>query len=204
MPVVRSTMQTDRIPRPKEIQTMTSLKSLQPGHSFRRLVLLSLLMLSVNGNAYAIDPMRAGFVDIARIMEATGMTKASEAEAKQVVMEARSRLEAEQQAIVKMQEDYKRDEAIMSESQRTSQQQAIQSRMQAYQQMGLDLQKEINLKKIQYAEKALQPVQKIITDIAGKEGLNAVFERSDSALLFVDNSLDLTDRVIERLKAGGN
>ena len=183
---------------------MTSLKSLQPGHSFRRLVLLSLLMLSVNGNAYAIDPMRAGFVDIARIMEATGMTKASEAEAKQVVMEARSRLEAEQQAIVKMQEDYKRDEAIMSESQRSSQQQAIQSRMQAYQQMGLDLQQEINLKKIQYAEKALQPVQKIITDIAGKEGLNAVFERSDSALLFVDDSMDLTDRVIERLKAGGN
>jgi outer membrane protein len=183
---------------------MISTRFLQHAHIFRRLVLLSLLMLTASGNANAIDPVRAGFIDMARIMNATGMAKASETEAKQVVMEARSRLEAEQQAIVKMQEDYKRDEAIMSESQRTSKQQAIQSRMQAYQQMALDLQKEINVKKMQFAEQALQPVQKIITDIAGEEGLNAVFERSDSAVLFVDDSLDLTDRVIERLKAGGN
>jgi len=33
-------------------------------------------------------------------------------------------------------------------------------------------------------------------------GHRAVF--TDSAVLFVDDSLDLTDRVIERLKAGGN
>ena len=103
-----------------------------------------------------------------------------------------------------MQEDYKRDEAIMSESQRSSQQQAIQSRMQAYQQMAIELQQEINKKKLQHAKKALQPVQRIVTDIAREEGLNAVFERSEGALLFVDDSLDLTDRVIERIKAGGN
>lgn len=183
---------------------MISSRILQHGHVFGRLMLLSLLLPALNGNAYAIDPVRAGFVDLARIVEATGMAKASEAEARQAVMEARSRLEAEQQAIVKMQEDYKRDEAIMSESQRSSQQQAIQSRMQAYQQMAIDLQQEINKKKLQHAEKALQPVQRIVTDIAREEGLNAVFERSESALLFVDDSLDLTDRVIERLKAGGN
>ena len=181
---------------------MTSIKFLQPWHSFRHLALL--LLLTVSGNAYAIDPVRIGFVDLPRIMEATGMTEASDTEAKKVVTEARARLESEQQAIVKMQEDFKRDEAIMSESQRTSQQQAIQSRMQAYQQMAVDLQQEINRKKMQQAAKALQPVQKIINDIAGKEGLNAVFERSDSGLLFVDDSLDLTDRVIERLKAQGN
>jgi outer membrane protein len=184
--------------------TMISSQFLQYGHVLGRLILLPLLMLTVNSNVHAIDPVRAGFVDIGRIMQATGMAKASEAMGRQVVMEARSELEAEQQAIVKMQEDYKRDEAIMSESQRSSQQRAIESRMQAYQQKALDLQQEINKKKLQHAEKALQPVQKIVTDIATEEGLNAVFELSDSAVLFVDNSLDLTDRVIERLKAGGN
>ena len=183
---------------------MISSQFLQYGHVLGRLILLPLLMLTVNSNVHAIDPVRAGFVDIGRIMQATGMAKASEAMGRQVVMEARSELEAEQQAIVKMQEDYKRDEAIMSESQRSSQQRAIESRMQAYQQKALDLQQEINKKKLQHAEKALQPVQKIVTDIATEEGLNAVFELSDSAVLFVDNSLDLTDRVIERLKAGGN
>ena len=181
---------------------MTSFRSLRHGHSFRHLALL--LLLTVGGNAYAIDPARMGFVDLPRIMEATGMTEASDAEAKKVVTEARARLESEQQAIQKMQEDFKRDEAIMSESQRSSKQQAIQSRMQAYQQMAVDLQQEINRKKMQHAARALQPVQKVIAEIAAQEGLNAVFERSDSALLFVDDSMDLTDRVIERLRAGGN
>mgnify|MGYP000010571088 CR=1 FL=1 len=52
----------------------------------------------------------------------------------------------------------------------------------------------------QFAESALRPVQKAIQEIAGEEQLNAVFDRNDGALMFVDNSLDLTDRVIQRLR----
>jgi outer membrane protein len=163
-----------------------------------RLLLLLLLLVAVR-HAHAIDPVRMGFVDMGRIMDETGIAKNSEAEARQVVAEARAKLEGEQQAIVKLQQDFKRDEAIMSESQREAKQQAIQSRLQAYQKMGLELQQEINIKKLQFVEVALRPVQKAITDIAREEGLNAVFDRTESALLFVDDSMDLTDRVIKRV-----
>jgi outer membrane protein len=165
---------------------------------FARLLLLMLLLVAVR-HAHAIDPVRMGFVDMGRIMDETGIARNSEAEARQVVTEARAKLEGEQQAIVKLQQDFKRDEAIMSESQREAKQQAIQSRLQAYQKMGLELQQEINIKKLQFVEVALRPVQKAITDIAREEGLNAVFDRTESALLFVDDSMDLTDRVIKRV-----
>jgi outer membrane protein len=168
---------------------------------FARLLLLMLLLVAVR-HAHAIDPVRMGFVDMGRIMDETGIARNSEAEARQVVTEARAKLEGEQQAIVKLQQDFKRDEAIMSESQREAKQQAIQSRLQAYQKMGLELQQEINIKKLQFVEVALRPVQKAITDIAREEGLNAVFDRTESALLFVDDSMDLTDRVIKRVNSG--
>jgi Skp family chaperone for outer membrane proteins len=46
-------------------------------------------------------------------------------------------------------------------------------------------------------------VQKVIEEIAKDKGISVVFERQESALLYVDSALDLTDEVIERLKAGG-
>ena len=168
------------------------------------LVLFSLFSLLFTYNAHAIEPARIGFVDMPRIMEATGIAKKSEAEAKQGIAEAQTKLEAEQQAIVKLQQDYKRDEAIMSESQRKSKQKALQSRMQAYQQMAVDLQNKLKKSQMEFARVALKPVQKAIGKIAEEEGLNAVFDRSESGLVFIDKNMDLTDRVIKSLGAGGN
>jgi outer membrane protein len=167
-------------------------------------MLFSVLSLLVNGSAHALEPARIGFVDMPRIMKATGIAEKSEAEAKQGIAKAQSKLEAEQKAIVKLQQDYKRDEAIMSESQLKSKQQALQSRMQAYQQMALELQNELKKSQMEFAREALKPVQKAIGDIAVEEGVNAVFDRSESALVFIDKNMDLTDRVLKRLGAGGN
>jgi outer membrane protein len=180
---------------------MTDHSVLSVARAFTARLLFLLLLLVVVRHAHAIDPVRMGFVDMGRIMEETGIASNSEVEARQVVAEARAKLESEQQAIIKLQQDFKRDEAIMSESQRAAKQQAIQSRLQAYQQMGLEMQKDLNRKKLQFVDVALRPVQKAITEIASEEGLNAVFDRAESALLFVDESMDLTDRVIDRVKS---
>ena len=181
---------------------MTNHSVLPVARTFTARLLFLLLLLVAARHAHAIDPVRMGFVDMGRIMDETGIARNSEAEARQVVAEARAKLESEQQAIVKLQQDFKRDEAIMSESQRAAKQQAIQSRLQAYQQMGLDLQQDLNRKKLQFVEVALRPVLEAIKEIAGEEGLNAVFDRAESALLFVDDSMDLTDRVIKRVNSG--
>ena len=183
---------------------MNTVVASQSGRGLTYLVLFSVFALLVNGSAHAIDPARIGFVDMPRIMKATGIAEKSEAEAKQGIAEAQSKLEVEQQAIVKLQQDYKRDEAIMSESQRNTQQQELQSRMQAYQQMAVELQSELKRKQMDFAMTALKPVQKVIADIAREERLNAVFDRSVSALVLVDKTMYLTDRVIERLGTGGN
>lgn len=165
-----------------------------------RALLCVILLFSLSGTAIAIEPVRMGYVDMPRILEASGVAKESETEARQAVAAARAKLEAEQQAIIKEQQEYKRDEAIMSESQRSEKQQALQVRMQAYQQMATDMQNDITRQKMQLVEKIMGPVQKIIAEVAREEGLNAIFERTESALLFVDDSMDLTDRVIERMK----
>jgi outer membrane protein len=168
------------------------------------LVLFSVFSLLFNYSAHAIEPARIGFVDMPRIMKATGIAEKAEAKARQGIAAAESKLEAEQQAIVKLQQDYKRDEAIMSESQRKSKQQALQSRMQAYQKMAVDQQNKLKKSQMELAREELKPVQKAIGKIAEEEGLNAVFDRSESGLIFIDRNMDLTDRVIKRLGAGGN
>ena len=90
----------------------------------------------------------------------------------------------------------------MSESERNARMKAIEERLQAYNKQAADMQDDINRMRVAMAEKALRPVQKAIAEIAREEGVNAVFERTESALLYVDDVMDLTDRVIERVQAG--
>lgn len=180
---------------------MSHLTSWYVTRIFYQLACIGGLVFLINSHAIAIEPVRMGFVDMPRIIEASAGARDAAAETERAADAAREQLKKEQQAIVKMQEEFAKDTAIMSESQRNTRQEEIQARMQAYNKQAADLQEELNRQRLVLAEKALGPVQKVITDIAKEEGLNAIFERTESALLFVDDSMDITDRVIERLKA---
>jgi outer membrane protein len=163
------------------------------------LFVIAVVML-IGTPVHAAEPARMGFVDMSRIMEASALARDAAAENERADNAARKRLEAEQQAIARMRQEFARDGAIMNDSERNARLKAIEERLQDYNKLAADLQDEINRLRVTLAEKTLGPVQKAIAEIAREEGVNAVFERTESALIYVDDDMNLTDRVIERMQ----
>ena len=170
--------------------------------SVNYLLFISAMVLLTGNSVLAAEPARMGFVDMPRIIEASAMARDAAAETERAADAARKQLDTEQQAIAKMRQEFAQDGTIMSESERNARMKAIEERLQAYNKQAADMQDDINRMRVAMAEKALRPVQKAIAEIAREEGVNAVFERTESALLYVDDAMDLTDRVIERVQAG--
>lgn len=166
-----------------------------------KLIPVFLTALLTSTCVVAAEPIPVGYVDMQQIMGASTVARQAAADSERATEAARGQLEVEQRAIAQMQKDFARDEAIMSESQRNTRQQAIQERMKAYEKLAADLQQQINQQRLALAEKALGPVQEAIDAIAREEGVIAVFERSESGLLYLQDGRDLTAKVIERLKA---
>ncbi len=160
-------------------------------------LLFAVAMLAAQPLAAA--DLRVGYVDMQRVMVESKAAQDATKQAERSQQAALKKLEAEKRSIDKLQEAYKRDEAIMSDSQREGRQKEIVQRAQAYQKMAGEMQQDLGRENERLVKKALDPVNDALNDIAKKENLQLIFERTDSGLLFVDPDLDLTDQVIRRV-----
>jgi outer membrane protein len=75
----------------------------------------------------------------------------------------------------------------------------IQDRVKELQKKAAEFQARVAEEQASAGEDILKLAQQVITGIAKDKKLSAVFERTRSGLLFIEDSLDLTDEVIRRL-----
>jgi len=162
------------------------------------LFLLAAVLLAAQPAA-AAGSIRIGFVDMQRVMAESKAGKDASKQAERAQKSAVTKLEAEKRSIDKLQEAYKRDEAIMSDSQREERQKEIIERAQAYQKMAAELQQNFDREIGKSAGKALEQANEAIKQVAKEEGLQMIFEGTESGLLFAEPDLDLTDQVIRKV-----
>lgn len=59
-----------------------------------------------------------------------------------------------------------------------------------------DAQAELQSEEARLGRAILEGLSKVIKELAGKEGFTLVLEKSNGGLLYADDSIDLTDKVI--------
>ena len=142
-----------------------------------------------------------GFVDMQRVIDKSKSGQAAQKRYQQAMLAEKRRLEKEEVALRKLQEDYQRDAAVLSEQQREKKERDIMQRMQGYQGMVEDAKKKMQEQNASVEKEIIAPVGKIIQAIAKERKLGGVFDRRQSGLLYAADSPDLTAEVIKRLDA---
>ncbi len=69
-------------------------------------------------------------------------------------------------------------------------------RQRDYERMVEDQKGELQLKEAQLTSEILERLIPIVRDYGKKHGFSIIFERSERVLLYADQSLDLTDKII--------
>jgi outer membrane protein len=156
--------------------------------------------------AAAQQPQKLGFVDSNKIIEATPGVSEAKANYEKQAEAWRTELVSKQKELNDLQEEYKKQVAILSPDKKTEKEQAIlakQKEAQDYFQAKFGPQGEASVKEKELLRPIYDRINKAIEEVRADEGYALIFDVQAGALAAGDPSLDLTDKVVAKLKSEG-
>jgi outer membrane protein len=146
-------------------------------------------------------PLKVGYVDVGTVMEQVpGRAEAQTAfqrEAEGIRAEMQRMTDSLQNAV----QAYQKEQPTLAAAARQTREKALQDRQQAYQQRAQQLQERGAAREQELVDRFEKIVRDAINDVRTAEGYQMILAYGpNSALLSADKSLDVTDRVLARMR----
>jgi outer membrane protein len=171
------------------------------------LVLLSLFLLGVGFSAEA-EELKIGVINPQKILEATKQGKKVKQTLAEYVQTRQKLLESEAADIKKLETELATQSTVLDIKAKAEKEQSFQQKVAVYQRRVQELNTEVETKKREVLGGFTKAIEQAVREIAEKEKILLVMEKgggnAGSLVLFNQDSLDLTPRVIKALdsKAG--
>jgi outer membrane protein len=166
-------------------------------------LLAALLLCFLAASAGAAD-LKIGFIDSGRIFQEYQGTKEAQTEFNSQVEQWNKDLEAKKQDLQKMQDDYDSQALILSEPKRREKEEDIQkarSELDAFVQDIWGPSGQVAKRNEELTRPIVEKIREVLTTIGRDEGFSIIFDATDGNVVYADDALDLTDRVIAALNA---
>lgn len=158
---------------------------------------LVMALASMSIAAHASDS-KIGVVDLQKIMQTSTQMKAIQDKLEQQFKGRRDKLVEMEASLKKNMENFKRDTAVLSQSQLKSLEKKIVSDQQQFERQGQQYQQELSAAHNEEMEKFYSKIRKAIATVSEAEKYDLVFQK-DAAPFSVDK-LDITAKVMQELK----
>jgi outer membrane protein len=97
--------------------------------------------------------------------------------------------------------EFEQQQATMRPADRTARQEQLQQQFQSYQQRVAELERTAQRRQAELVEPIMKRISDTIEEIRTSGGYAMIFDSSAGGLITADPSLDLTDQVLQRLRA---
>ena len=100
---------------------------------------------------------------------------------------------------------YNKDEVSLSPQAKETRQKDIRDKEEAYQRRTQELQQQVRQREAELVRPIMEQINKVIDELRAEEGYTMIFDAENQAGVVVaaDKNLDLTDKVLARLRAAG-
>ena len=163
--------------------------------------LMWLAAWAFSGVAHAEDKLKIGYVDLRQVLMESNVGKQHKAAMEKVVKEKQGALEQEEKKLQTQKEGYEKDQLTYTDAQKRTKQRDLQDKFQALQDKANDAQKELRQKDSDFTSKALKDIKVVIAEVAKEEKANLVLEKTEVSVLYSDEGLDLTPKVLQKYNA---
>jgi len=144
------------------------------------------------------------YINSQALLQATPGASEAQQTWNQELQNYRSQVQQLASQVDSLEQAFQRQESMLSEAAKTRKQEEIQQKRQELQQRTQQLEQQAAQRQQELLKPILDKVRGVIETIREERGYTMVFDASGSGLLAADPSLDITDLVIQRLKAQGD
>ena len=163
----------------------------------KKIITATLFALAICTNATAASDLKIGYVSVEKLL-----TQAPQVEAVNTAMIERfggkkDELQKLEEEIKTMQENYKRNELVMTEDKLDELKNKLIAKVQTFKQMEATLNQEVSTMRSQELAILQKSVRDIINDIAKKDKYDLILSEG---VVFASDKLDITDVVLDQMK----
>ncbi len=163
----------------------------------KRLVLFVMILLGLMAGPVLAQDVKIGFVDLQKALNLSESGQAAKEKIKVKVQGYDAEVKAKQDELKKLKEDLEKQAMLLSEEARNNKERDYQQKVKDYQRFTKDIQEELQQADADYTRKILEELFKVVQQIGKEDGYTVILEKTESAMLYGDASVDLTDRVIK-------
>lgn len=163
----------------------------------KRIVVLMLVCFGlIVAPAMALD-QKIGYVDLQKALNLSAAGKAAKEKIKVKVQGYDSEVKQRQEELKKIKEDLEKQAMLLSEEARSSKERDYQQKVKDYQRFTKDIQETLQQTDADFTRKILETLLKVVQTVGKKEGYTLILEKTESSLVYADESIDITDKVIK-------
>lgn len=152
--------------------------------------------------APAAAQVKIGFVNSQRVLaEAPGVAQVQQTLEREMPR-LRAPLDSLEASLQAQQTQLQQQQATLTPAVREQRQQALQQQFQAYQQRAQQLEQQAQQRQQQLVAPVMQQINATIETLRREGGYTYIMDSSQGSILAVDPTLDLTDRLLQRLRGG--
>ena len=144
----------------------------------------------------AEEGVRVGFVDLQRAIRESEPGKRANRQFQADVKRIEAGLLKEKQQLERLRSDIDKKGLLLKEQERRNLEKKFQRGFRDYQRVMNDTREELRQREGEMTAEILKELEKVVTEIGKEEKFTLIIERSQ--VLYTDQGVDITDRVIER------
>lgn len=165
----------------------------------RLVTVAALAVLAVSSLASAADKPAIGYVDVRAVLLESKAGKQHKAEIEKIVKDKQASLKKEEDKLKTLQQNLEKEMLTLSDAQKQEKQRGFQEKVQALQKNAQDAERDLRQKDNEYSSKAIEEMRKVIADVAKEEKLSLVLGKSEMSVLYSEEGMDITSKVIQKL-----
>jgi len=156
------------------------------------LTLLGLLA----GPVWAAD-IKVGVVDVNEFQEKSTTFQEIRGQLKTKFQALQQKLEQERQALMKLEEDFRKQSMMLSLGARDDKRNELEKKRRYYKYLAEDLSEQMKDAERDATRRVLQELEGVVEKIAEEAGFTLILERNSPGMIYVDDAINITDRVIQ-------
>jgi len=165
----------------------------------KKLVLVSLAVLLMVTPALA--EVKVGYVDLQKALNLSKAGKEAKGTISALVKKYEDEFKTKQEDLLKLKSNLEKQAALLSDSARADKEREYQQNVKELQRFQKDVKEELQQKDADHTKLILNELFEILKTI-GKDGhYTMILEKNQGAVIYADDSIDLTDQLIKAYDA---
>lgn len=160
------------------------------------------LMLLLVGSSTALAEIKIAYVDMQRALLEVDDGKAAKATLEKLKSDKQKQLDSEQETLKKAKADFDTQKAMMKDDIRRQREEELAEKLGRLQMIYATLQKELAGKEAELTKDIFKRMARILEKMGKEQKWTMIFEKTESSVLWAEQSLDLTNELIRRYNAG--